>query len=138
MKRKVAAAASKKTATEKSQTILKNKINIKNISIATSEAAKPKTAKRKPRMAVAIIALLINVFIIPGLGTIIGGKLKHGLFQLFLLWLGGIILAFFGFALAVASPIAGLVIAMLGSLMVLTGWVWSIISGVFLVRDASA
>lgn len=102
-----------------------------------SAAAKPQAVKSKPSTAIAIAALLINIFIIPGLGTIIGGKLKHGLFQLLLLWLGGIILAFVGFALAVASSIVGLVIAMLGSLMVLTGWVWAIISGVFLLRDAS-
>ncbi len=101
-----------------------------------SAAAKPQAVKSKPSMAIAIVALLINVFI-PGLGTIIGGKLKNGLFQLLLLWLGGIMLAFVGFALAAASPIAGLVITMLGSLMVLTGWVWAIISGVFLIRNAS-
>ncbi len=103
-----------------------------------SSAAKPQPSGRRPSMAVAVIALLLNVLLIPGLGTILGGRMKHGLFQLLVLWLGGIVVTFIGFFMAMASPMAGIVVAMLGSLMVLAGWVWAIISGVLIVRDASS
>ncbi len=122
MKKKSAAPARKKAA-----------------SVApVSAAAKPQAVKSRPSMAVAIVALLLNILLIPGLGTILGGRVKHGLVQLILLWLGGIIVAFLGFFLVVASPMLGLVVAMLGSLMVLAGWVWAIVSGVLIVKDASA
>ncbi len=101
-------------------------------------AARPQPSGGKPSMAVAVIALLINILLIPGLGTIVGGRMKQGLVQLLLLWLGGIIVTFLGFFLVIASPMAGLVVAMLGSIMVLSGWVWAIVSGVLIVRDASS
>ncbi len=121
MKKKSAVSARKKAA----------------VAAPVSEAAKSQAAGSKPSKAVAVIALLINLFI-PGLGTILGGKMKHGLVQLLLLWLGGIIVTFLGFFLVIASPIAGLIVAMLGCLMILAGWVWAIISGVLILRNASS
>ncbi len=117
MKKKSAAPARKKAA-----------------ALATVSA----TAKSKPSMAVAIIALFVNLFIpvIAGLGTIIGGRIKHGIIQLLVIWLG-VLVTFIGFFVAVASPMTGVLVAMLGSLMVLAGWVWAIISGVLIVREAS-
>ncbi len=121
MKKKIAPRAMKKAAS----------------AAPVSTAAKPQPTGSKPSMAVAVIALLINILLMPGLGTIIGGRMKHGLVQLLLLWLGGIIVTFLGFFLIMASPLMGLLVAMLGSLMVLAGWVWAIISGVLIIRDAS-
>lgn len=122
MKKKSAAPARRKAATAS----------------PVSATAKPQAEGSRPSVAVAIVALLVNIFLIPGLGTIIGGRMKHGLVQLLLLWLGGIVLAVLGFSLVVVSPVLGLIVAMLGSLMVLSGWVWAIISGIFIVRDASS
>ncbi len=103
-----------------------------------SATVKNHAARSKPSVAIAVVALLINILLLPGLGTIIGGKIKHGLVQLLLLYFGGIILAFLGFFLVIFSPILGMIIAMLGSLMALSGWVWAIISGVFLIKEASS
>jgi len=50
----------------------------------------PRKVKR-PDKTVAIVALILNIIIMPGLGTLIGGKVKEGVWQLVLLFGGAVI-----------------------------------------------
>jgi hypothetical protein len=96
-----------------------------------------KIAPKKPSQVFAASSLLINAIIMPGLGTLIGGKIKEGLIQLFVLFLGGLVIIFIGILLGVISPIAGSILAVLGGLMVIASWIWGIVSGALLVRAAA-
>jgi len=74
---------------------------------------------KKPSLGTAIAGLLVNILILPGLGSIIGGKTKSGVIQL-ILFIVGIPLSF----LLIGIP---LVIAM---------WIWGIVTGVELIQEA--
>ncbi|HII13769.1 MAG TPA: hypothetical protein HA360_01710, partial [Nanoarchaeota archaeon] len=67
----------------------------------------------------AIAALLINVLLIPGLGTIIAGRKSEGLFQLILLIIG-IALSFF----------------LIGIPIVILVWIWGLVTGIQLIKEA--
>ncbi len=87
---------------------------------ATSRVAKPVA---KPNTGLAIAGLLINV-ILPGLGSIIAGRTKTGLWQLLLMVLGIV------FTLTVIGAIIGIP-------LIVVAWVWGIITGVQVVKEAS-
>ena len=70
----------------------------------------------------AIAALIINIFI-PGLGSLIAGKTKEGLWQLGLS-IGGSILTMTMILIFVGIP------------MSIMAWVWGIITGVKLIQRA--
>ena len=71
--------------------------------------------------ALGIICLLLNLLLLPGLGSIIGGKTKPGIWQLVLLLLG--------FALTIT-----VIGAILGIPMILTAWIWGIVSGIQIMK----
>lgn len=79
-----------------------------------------KKKKEKVSQGLAIAALLINVLVLPGLGSIIGGKTNPGITQL-VLFLIGIPLAF----VIVGIP---LMIAM---------WIWALVTGIQIVKEAN-
>jgi len=85
---------------------------------------KKKTSKspksKRPSMAIAIIGLILNIFLMPGLGTLIGGKIKPGVWQLVLFWVGVL-----------------LVVIFIGIPMIIAAWIWDIVSGVRLIQEAS-
>lgn len=70
--------------------------------------------------AVAIVALLLNILIWPGLGSLIAGE-QVGWAQGFLM-LGGVFLA----------------IILIGIPMMLGAWIWGIITGVELLRRSES
>jgi TM2 domain-containing membrane protein YozV len=78
---------------------------------------------KKPSQAIAIVALLLNILVLPGLGTIIGGRNKQGVIQL-VLFVVSIILDITIIGLIVGIPLG---IAM---------WIWGIVSGVQIVQEA--
>lgn len=67
----------------------------------------------------AIVCLLLNVLLLPGLGSLIGGKKKEGIWQLVLV--------------IISIPLA---IILIGFLTGLAAWVWGIITGVQIVKEA--
>jgi TM2 domain-containing membrane protein YozV len=86
----------------------------------TDENVKVKPVeKKKPTQGIAIAALLLNILVLPGLGTIIGGRTKHGVIQL-VLFIIGIPLAF----VIVGIP---LMIAM---------WIWALVSAIQILKEA--
>lgn len=75
--------------------------------------------KSKPSQGIAIAGLLVNVLVIPGLGSIIGGRTNEGIIQL-ILFLVGIPLSF----------------VLIGIPIVFASWVWALVTGIQLVKDA--
>ena len=67
-----------------------------------------------------IAALLLNIFILPGLGTVIWGEKKTGWFQLVLA--------------LVSIP---LMLILVGFLTWFCVWVWGIVSGVQILKSAT-
>ena len=94
------------------------------------------TTIKKPRMGVAVIALVINA-LVPGLGTIIGGRVKTGLIQFLLLFLLGLSIGVLGAKITPASLLLGTGMALVGGIMLLTGWIWAILSSAMLIKKAA-
>lgn len=75
--------------------------------------------QKKPSEAIAITALLLNILVLPGLGTIIAGRTSTGTTQL-VLFLIGIPLAFI----------------LIGIPLMLGVWIWGIVTGVQIVKES--
>ena len=79
------------------------------------------TKKKKPDQGLAIVGLILNILILPGLGTLIGGgKTSHGVLQLV-------------FSI-VSIP---LMFVIIGFPLLFAMWIWGIVSGVQMVQAAS-
>lgn len=78
-----------------------------------------KTTQKKLSQGVAIAALLINVLLMPGLGTIIAGRTSEGILQLILLVLG----------MALSLFLIGIPLLMLV-------WIWGLITGIQLIKES--
>ena len=95
----------------------------KPVAKVTKKTSKPKvvkaTKKDKPSLAIAIVALILNLIILPGLGSLIGGKTKAGVWQLVLVLLG--------------IPLS---IVIIGIPMIIAGYIWGIVTSVRLMQEA--
>lgn len=80
--------------------------------------------------SMSILALILNIVILPGLGSIVGGKTVNGVWQI-ILYLSGLLI---GLCLLFNS-FSSLGIFFL-IVLPLTGWVWGIVTGISLVRRA--
>lgn len=79
-------------------------------------------AQPQVTQGIAIVALLLNILIWPGLGSLIGSR-KEGWAQGFLM-LGGLILTL---------TIIGVIF---GAPMMIAAWIWGIVTGVQLIQVA--
>ena len=94
-----------------------------------------KKNKKKISEGMAIIALLLNILLLPGLGTLIAGRITTGIIQIVLLvtsW----ILILVGFILS--TILIGIPILILGCLLSLAVWIWSLVTGIQLIKEAQA
>ena len=82
-------------------------------------SAKTTVSKNKPSQTVAIVALILNIIIMPGLGTLVGGRIKEGVWQLILFFVGGFLSIF-----------------LVGIPLVIAAWIWGIVSGVRLIQES--
>lgn len=96
-----------------------------------AKKSKSKKAKHNISENLAIVALILNIVILPGLGTLIGGKKNEGVWQL-VLYLGGFILGLL-FTLTIIGAIIGIPM-MFGA--PLAAWIWGIFSGVDLIKES--
>ena len=78
-----------------------------------------KKKAKKCTQSIAIAALLINVLLFPGVGTIVGGRTSQGLLQM-ILFLIGVGLSFF----------------LIGIPIIVVVWIWGLISGIQLIKEA--
>lgn len=90
--------------------------------MAKKSSKKVSASKRnsgKNSQALAIVCLILNILVIPGLGSVIGGKTKEGIWQLVLTLVGTI-----------------LSVIIIGIPIIIVAWVWGIITGVRIVQEA--
>ncbi|MEK6918525.1 MAG: hypothetical protein AABW73_00645 [Nanoarchaeota archaeon] len=80
--------------------------------------------------SIAILALILNIIILPGLGSLIAGKIKEGVWQIAII-LGGLLLGTMliisGVGIALGVPI--IIIAPTAA------WIWGIVTGIKLIRE---
>jgi len=74
---------------------------------------------KKITQEIAILALVLNIIILPGLGTIIGGRTNQGILQLVLF--------------IVSIPLMFLLI---GFPLALGIWIWALVSGINILTEA--
>lgn len=74
---------------------------------------------RKPSQGIAIAALLLNILILPGLGSIVGGRTSTGVTQ--------IILAI------ISIPLIFIVI---GIPLLIAVWIWALVTGIQIIKEA--
>ena len=87
--------------------------------------AAPVPVRQAPSQAIAIVALVLNLVIWPGLGTMIAGRIGEGLTQGLLF-----LLAFLLFFTILLIPV---------SILLWTGmWIWGLVSGIQLIQQANA
>ncbi|MDD9953188.1 MAG: hypothetical protein OXR66_02540 [Candidatus Woesearchaeota archaeon] len=70
------------------------------------------------KKTLALVGLILNILVLPGLGSLIGGKKKEGTWQI-VLFLVGIPLAF----------------VLIGLPMMLGAWIWGVVTGVKMVQE---
>ena len=97
--------------------MVKKKV-VKKRSSQNSQSIK-KNSSRKISQGLAIGALLINI-IIPGLGSLIAHKVKVGIWQIILLFIG-IFLSYFTY---------------LGIPFLVVAWIWGLITGIQLINQS--
>lgn len=87
------------------------------------EVKMAKNKIKKPSQGIAIAGLLLNILILPGLGSLIGGKISSGVLQLIFSLIG------LGLTLTIIGAIIGipLMIAM---------WIWALVTGIKLISEA--
>ena len=87
-------------------------------------SARSEEAKRKLTRPLAIVAFLLNVliFVLPGIGSLIGGKTKQGIWQL--------VIAVIGIILSMTAW------QLLGFPLVIVSWIWGIVTGVEILRES--
>lgn len=96
-----------------------------NIDIAVGE--KLQTEHKKVNSTIAIIALILNLLVLPGLGSLIGGKTRQAAIQIALM-LCGIILLTFDLSLLTFRFIAAILIA--------GAWLWALVTSIIILKHA--
>jgi len=82
-------------------------------------AKKVSSGGKRNSLALAIVALILNILIIPGLGSLIGGRTRAGVWQL--------VLAVVGFILS---------FILIGVPILIAAWIWGIVTGIRLIQEA--
>ena len=86
--------------------------------MATKKQNKQKKEK-KISETLAIVCLLLNVLVIPGLGSLIANKKREGIWQLVLSIVG-----------------LPLVFVLVGIPILIGAWIWGLITGVQLIKES--
>ena len=74
---------------------------------------------KKQDKALAIVGLVLNIVVLPGLGSIIGGRTKIGIIQLVLF--------------VISIP---LMFILIGIPLAFGIWIWGIVTGVEMIRES--
>lgn len=107
----------------------------KTTKTATKKTSKPVTQTPKPKQkdnTLAIVGLILNLILLPGLGSIVGGKIKEGIWQLVILF-GSVLLSLILFVTIIGIPVAILLI--IGG--PIAAWVWGLITGIQMIKENS-
>lgn len=93
----------------------KRKVTKRKIKRSTQKSKKT----QRPTQSIAIAALLLNIFILPGLGSLIAGRTKEGVIQVILV--------------AVSIPLLFLII---GIPLLIGVWIWALVTGIQIIKEA--
>lgn len=75
--------------------------------------------KKKDTKTMAILGLILNLIILPGLGTIVGGETKKGVWQLVLFLIG--------------IPLTFIII---GIPLMIGVWIWALVTSIQQLKDS--
>tara|TARA_Y100000310_G_C20484934_1_gene716443 strand:+ start:381 stop:779 length:399 start_codon:yes stop_codon:yes gene_type:complete len=131
MVKKTAKKSVKKKTAKKAKKVTKKVASSKKDDIERKVVRHTPRKNPKPDKAVAIVALILNILIMPGLGTLIGGKVKEGIWQLVLLF-GGAVIGILLIVSVIALPL-GILLVIFGPLI---AWIWALVSGVQLIQES--
>ncbi len=126
--KKIKTARVKRTKLAKKQTQVRKDFTKEiehKIDIAVGE--KLQTEHKKVNSTIAIIALILNLLILPGLGSLIGGKTRQAAIQIALM-LCGILLLTFDMSLLTLRFIAAILIA--------GAWLWALVTSIIILKHA--
>ncbi len=101
------------------KTVSKN-VPKKSVRAAPERVAVRAAPVQRKSMGLAVLGLFVNIFI-PGAGSMIGGNVPHGIWQL--------VLAILGFLGLKIIPIIGVI-------LYLAGWVWALVTSIQNIRRA--
>lgn len=99
---------------------------------ATKKSSSAKKKDNSTNQALAIVGLIINLILLPGLGSLIGGKIKEGVWQLVILF-GSLIVGFLLLFTIVGIPLA-ILLFFAGPL---AAWIWGLITGIKMIKESS-
>lgn len=84
------------------------------------KSSKSVAKSSKKNLGLAIVSLILNILIFPGLGTLVAGKTKTGVWQV---------------VLAVVGAILSFVL--IGIPIFVAAWIWGLITGIKLIQEAN-
>ena len=87
-----------------------------------------RTSAKGKSFGLAIVALILNVLFIPGLGTLVAGKSKTGAWQLVLLVIGIIFVS--------VAYVFETTVFYLGVPIAIAAWIWGLVTGISLLQGA--
>jgi hypothetical protein len=92
----------------------------------------PKSSSRKTSSSgkgrvLAIIALILNILIFPGLGSLVGRKIKIGIWQFAIAVVGSIVWLIYGDTLTYGG---------FGAALIFAAWIWGIVTGIQIVKES--
>lgn len=78
------------------------------------------------------VALVLNILVLPGLGSLVGLRFKSGIFQLilYIIGLGVVTGGFFGYIFNSMF----IIVVIVGGLLVLLSWIWSLFTSISVIR----
>lgn len=74
--------------------------------------------KKSDNKVLAIIGLVLNVVVLPGLGSIVGGRIKTGIIQLALF--------------LISIP---LMLILIGFVTAFAVWIWGLVTGIQMIQE---
>lgn len=96
-----------------------------------AKLVQPKKEEHSGDKTLQIIGLIVNILILPGLGSIIGGRIKTGIWQIVLIVVA-ILLCLVGIPLSLI--LIGIPLIVLGCLLGFAVWIWGIVTGIQMIQ----
>lgn len=120
-------ATKKKTASRKKAPVKKKKTTRRVSGRTTAKRSSQKSTsrtrspRRKNSLALAAVALILNalIFPLPGIGSLLGGRTRAGIWQIVLGLIGDLLFYFW-----IGIPIWAF------------AWIWGIVTGIQLIKEA--
>ena len=85
------------------------------------------SSPRAPDRTLAIIGLLLNIFILPGVGTLVVGKIREGVWQLVLCIVGFFIILI---SIPLMLVLVGFGLIFVGIGMCIASWIWALVTSI--------